>query len=484
MSEFRPGLPAQQVDLELRAAVRDYRGSERRVVLWFSDLHRRRLFRKLGFSSIQLYAAGRLGFSEATTAQFLRLCRALEGLPELQRSVACGAVPWTKARAVATVATPETERRWVEKARTVSRRELEREVRETRGRARARRRRNPAQGSLLAAAGGSPRAGGGAGGRTGEAARGAIGNGASGNPAFDSAVSPHETLDVPVSISLRFPPELYARYEALVEKLRKRGRRASREEMIVAALEVLAAEESPRPARASRAEGPKAAAGRPGAGPSAELDAASAAASEGPRGTTGQAAGAGVGPEPDTRGASTAATRYPGSEPGERIPTDRTSGPEPETRVASTAAARDPGSRSAGRHPVYQVVVRQCPECGRGRVVAGREDRPLSPARMEAVLCDARVHRSGQRNRAVIPPALRRRVLGRDGHRCRVPGCGSARFLEVHHLVPRESGGKNVAENLVTLCSGCHATLHEKGTRRTRALLGAPHEPRELTPAS
>lgn len=38
-----------------------------------------------------------------------------------------------------------------------------------------------------------------------------------------------------------------------------------------------------------------------------------------------------------------------------------------------------------------------------------------------------------------IPPALRRAVLVRDQHRCQVPGCKNAAYLDLHHLscVPR-----------------------------------------------
>lgn len=50
--------------------------------------------------------------------------------------------------------------------------------------------------------------------------------------------------------------------------------------------------------------------------------------------------------------------------------------------------------------------------------------------------------------------------LARDGHRCRTPGSGSARFLEVHHAVARALGGPNRPDNLVTLCSACHRLTH------------------------
>ena len=87
----------------------------------------------------------------------------------------------------------------------------------------------------------------------------------------------------------------------------------------------------------------------------------------------------------------------------------------------------------------------------------------LSRASAERVACDARVLGADQKIRSTIPPATRRAVLARDGHRCRAKGCGRRHFLEVHHLKPRSQGGSNDVANLISLCSGCHALLHEKG---------------------
>jgi len=59
-----------------------------------------------------------------------------------------------------------------------------------------------------------------------------------------------------------------------------------------------------------------------------------------------------------------------------------------------------------------------------------------------------------------IPPSLRRRVMRRDGGRCRVPGCQQATFVDVHHLALRSEGGGNTLENLVTLCVAHHRATH------------------------
>jgi hypothetical protein len=58
-----------------------------------------------------------------------------------------------------------------------------------------------------------------------------------------------------------------------------------------------------------------------------------------------------------------------------------------------------------------------------------------------------------------IPPALRRAVLRRDG-KCRVPGCRHAVFTDVHHLALRSEDGEHSLDNLVTLCSAHHHASH------------------------
>jgi HNH endonuclease len=66
----------------------------------------------------------------------------------------------------------------------------------------------------------------------------------------------------------------------------------------------------------------------------------------------------------------------------------------------------------------------------------------------------------GARAKQTIPPALRRAVLHRDQHRCRVPGCRNSTFLDIHHVQPRSKGGRNVAANLLTLCGAHHRAVH------------------------
>jgi hypothetical protein len=96
---------------------------------------------------------------------------------------------------------------------------------------------------------------------------------------------------------------------------------------------------------------------------------------------------------------------------------------------------------------------------------------PQTRARIESVLCDARLSRllldaSGQvvRLEAVqdqISRAQRRAVSARD--RCCVArGCSRPpAFCDVHHLISREDGGPTTLDNLALLCRRHHVMWHQ-----------------------
>ncbi len=129
---FAPDRPAAHVDASLREALSACDRARECAVLWFAEVQRRELFRQLGHASLQLYATQALGFSDNRYWQFKRLADDLDRLPVLREAVATGEVGWTKAQQVARVATPETQQLWVAKAATCSLRELAVAVKEAR----------------------------------------------------------------------------------------------------------------------------------------------------------------------------------------------------------------------------------------------------------------------------------------------------------------------------------------------------------------
>ena len=109
----------------------------------------------------------------------------------------------------------------------------------------------------------------------------------------------------------------------------------------------------------------------------------------------------------------------------------------------------------------FQVRVTTCDACSRTYFEGGGRKIAVSDADAARADCDAQRIGDDERAAQDIAPKTRRDVLHRDGGKCTVPRCRSARFIEVHHIVPRSDGGSHDASNLTSLCDGHHKALHE-----------------------
>lgn len=201
-TKLSPSNPtAFEANHALKKAVAALEKAEHSVVVWFSEIFRRGLFRELGHSSIYQYAELELKWSKTRTGDFIRLTRKLEDLPGIRDSVAAGEMGYTKARELIKVATPRTEKGWVEEAKTSTRQELARKVKRVREKACDRR---SGQRELVPA------------------------------PEVDALA-----VEVPVNMNLVMTPAQFARYEALVEKLHKLGGLGDKGEAILQGLALL-----------------------------------------------------------------------------------------------------------------------------------------------------------------------------------------------------------------------------------------------------
>ncbi|MGN6168187.1 MAG: HNH endonuclease [Solirubrobacteraceae bacterium] len=88
---------------------------------------------------------------------------------------------------------------------------------------------------------------------------------------------------------------------------------------------------------------------------------------------------------------------------------------------------------------------RPCPAPGCPRLLSPGERCPEHGPRPFAT--------STYRHRHGIPERLRREILDRDGHVCRL--C-SAPATDVDHVVPLAVGGTDEPSNLRALCAPCH----------------------------
>ena len=140
-----------------------------------------------------------------------------------------------------------------------------------------------------------------------------------------------------------------------------------------------------------------------------------------------------------------------------------------ETMLAHGPAARDGGER-------FQVIVTVAHDTLSGAHAAGGgeiDDGPfLESEAARRLACDATVVAmslgaggeplSVGRATPTIPRHIRRALHTRDGG-CRFPGCGQRRFVDGHHVVHWARGGETSLANLCLLCRFHHHAVHEGG---------------------
>jgi hypothetical protein len=122
-----------------------------------------------------------------------------------------------------------------------------------------------------------------------------------------------------------------------------------------------------------------------------------------------------------------------------------------------------PGTGERG--PAHQIAYQQCQGCRRATQNGAGREIDVGPEVLERAACDAKILGSldattPERATTTVTPRIREQVFARDHHRCTVPGCRSARNLEVHHIIEQAHGGMHELWNLTLLCSGHHAALH------------------------
>jgi len=257
---------------------------------------------------------------------------------------------------------------------------------------------------------------------------------------------PEDLPPAATDVRFRLSSEQRGRFEAMIEKLRKLGEKGDRTELMLEAMALLVLERT-EARRCERIEAKH----RDHSSRIAEVY-REPAAPPAPR------ASAGVDGAPTPESASRLALGNPN--PPNVLP-------ENTPRVHSSRAVL----------PVYQVYVRSCEQCDRGWLETTTGSQLLDTATLRAILCDCRVSRPGEPNQHAIPPRLRREALERDGYRCRARGCGSHRFLNVHHMHATADGGPHRIDNVITVCNPCHTLVH--GLRGNEPALV-----RELTVAS
>ncbi len=125
----RPGGAGLDVHARLAALVRGQAPLRRALVRLAARFVALRGWERLGFVRLRDWAVERVGLSARTLQDLARMDAAFAELPQLEAAFVRGELSWAKARLLARVALPDDEARWVELARRLRVRALEREVR-------------------------------------------------------------------------------------------------------------------------------------------------------------------------------------------------------------------------------------------------------------------------------------------------------------------------------------------------------------------
>jgi hypothetical protein len=96
--------------------------------VWLLAALRSEAHLRLGYGSFVEYAERIFGYGPRFTQEKLRVAESLESLPELGQALRDGVASWSSVRELTRVATPQTERAWLERARGHSVRDIERLV--------------------------------------------------------------------------------------------------------------------------------------------------------------------------------------------------------------------------------------------------------------------------------------------------------------------------------------------------------------------
>lgn len=108
--------------------IKNYKRSEVGLIDVLTEIDRTRLYLSMGVSSLFQYCTKKLSLSESETYRFIQVTRKSVQVPELREAIREGMLTTTKASRIASIITPANQKDWIQKASTLSHRELEKEI--------------------------------------------------------------------------------------------------------------------------------------------------------------------------------------------------------------------------------------------------------------------------------------------------------------------------------------------------------------------
>jgi hypothetical protein len=415
LSDLEEGLPPQEVHRRALQARHVMAGAHRALCFWLVEVEKRQIYRDFGCSSVFGYAELYLELAPHTIAEILRTGKEMAKLPLLAAACERGEIAPSKIREISRVATPQTEQRWLDLAKSSTCRQIERLVPLT------------PRGGLPPASAGQPPPWRNSASSNHKDSTGDGRKPESESPAQGTADKPAEPGDLPGETGdgqavgpARYRTRLILDIEnermAVLEQAFEKAREETGERGLPALLEHIA--------RVFLDGAPAGSGMSPAYRITLHQDPLSGVAwVEG-------AAGPQYVPESTVQEALCDAEILDLREDPSASAKGKDGQASPPAEPGhGPGCCREDAGKHPGKNPTW--------------------DRKRSdPARR------------GPRLRRTIPLTLRRKVLERDGRKCTTPGCNHYRFLSIHHIDPLHQGGEDREYNLTTVCNFCHRALH------------------------
>ncbi|MGK5088900.1 HNH endonuclease signature motif containing protein [Bdellovibrionota bacterium FG-2] len=122
-STLSPQIYSRAVEISSR-----YKKAEAELLEILDQVDRHRVYLTHGHSSLFLYVVCELGLSESMAYNLITVSRKARQVPEVKTLIANGSMTLSSARRITSVLTPQNKTEWLEKAATLTQRQLEKEV--------------------------------------------------------------------------------------------------------------------------------------------------------------------------------------------------------------------------------------------------------------------------------------------------------------------------------------------------------------------
>ncbi len=225
MTQFISGQSANSAHSSIQTSLRTVDKALGNTVLWFADIQTRRLYRDLGYSTMNHYARSALGFSDTKASDYCALSSKISRWPHMKTALQDGSLGYTKARMIIPVCDDQNEEHWVALACRHSRARLSQIIQDARNLARDDRRTQIRIPALTSAATDTQDSI-----RPDEPSEKPL---AVDHPPASPAAPPPPAMipepptapaaSLPIRLTLEFSPEQFALYENLLEQAHKAG---------------------------------------------------------------------------------------------------------------------------------------------------------------------------------------------------------------------------------------------------------------------